>query len=140
MNDDAGSIEQALSGGDVHKRLRVWEDFNRAETWREVSATGSGQARVAAAQFLAKVSEVAALEVLRANVKAVELLTARRRYVIKSAREAGATWTQIGDALGITKQPAHHFYPTEDRRAGKYLPDLHDGGAAYAVLKEAKED
>ncbi|WP_180987303.1 helix-turn-helix domain-containing protein [Arthrobacter sp. AFG20] len=110
MDGDAGSVEQALSSGDIHELLKVWEDFNRGETWREISATGSGQARTAAAQFLAEVSEVAALEALRANAKAVELLTARRWHVIKSAREGGATWAQIGEALGITRQAAHHFY------------------------------
>ena len=140
MNDDAGSVEQALSGGDVHELLRVWEDFNRGETWRGVSATGSDQARVAAAQFLTEVREVAALEALRANAKAVELLTARRWYVIKSAREAGATWAQIGEALGITKQAAHDFYRRRIEEQEKYLPDLHDAAASRAVLEEAKED
>jgi hypothetical protein len=141
MDDDAGSVERALSGGDVHELLRVWEDFNRGETWREVSATGSsGQARAAAARFLAEVREVAALEALRANAKAVELLTGRRWYVIKSAREAGATWTQIGEALGITKQAAHDFYRRRIEEQEKYLPDLHDAAAARAVLEEVKED
>jgi hypothetical protein len=101
MDDDAVSVEQALTSGDVHELLTVWEDFNRGETWREVSATGSDQARAAAAQFLAEVREVAALEALRANAKAVELLTARRWSVMKSTREAGATWAQIGEALGF---------------------------------------
>ena len=74
MNGDAGSVEQALSSGDIHELLKVWEDFNSGETWREVSVTGSDQAREAAAQFLAGVREVAALEALHANAKAVELL------------------------------------------------------------------
>lgn len=110
------------------------------ETWRKVSATGGDQVRVAAAQFLAEVREVAALEALRANAKAVELLTARRWYVIKSAREAGATWAQIGEALGITKQAAHDFYRRKIEEQEKYLPDLHDAAAARAVLEEVKEE
>jgi hypothetical protein len=73
---------------------------NSGETWREVSATGSDQARAAAAYFLAGVREVAALGASRANAKAVELLTARRWYVIKSVREAGETWAQIGRSAG----------------------------------------
>jgi hypothetical protein len=86
------------------------------------------------------VSEVAALEALRANAKAVELLTARRWYVIKSAREAGATWAQIGKALGITKQAAHDLYRRKIEEQEKYLPDLHDVAAARAVLEEVEED
>lgn len=140
MNGDAGSVEQALSSGDIHELLKVWEDFNSGETWREVSATGSDHAREAAAQFLAGVREVAALEALRANAKAVELLTGRRWYVMKSAREGGATWAQIGEALGITKQAAHDFYRRKIEEQEKYLPDLHNAVAARAVLEEGKED
>lgn len=136
MERDADSIEQALNSGDVHQLLKVWEDFNSGETWREVSATGSDQAREAAAHFLAEISEVAALEALRANAKAVEILTGRRWYVMKSAREAGATWSQIGEALGITKQAAHDFYSRRIEEQEKYLSDLHDTAAARAVLDE----
>ena len=136
MNDEAGSVEQALNSGNVHELLKLWEDFNRGETWGEVSATGSDQAREAAAHFLSEVSEVAALEALRANAKAVELLTARRWYVMKSAREGGATWAQIGEALGITKQAAHDFYRRKIEEQEKHLPDLHDAAAARAVLDD----
>jgi hypothetical protein len=101
-----------------------------------VSATGSDQAREAAVHFLSEVSEVAALEALRANAKAVELLTARRWYVMKSAREGGATWAQIGEVLGITKQAAHDFYRRKLEEQERYLPDLHDAAAAVAVLDD----
>ncbi|WP_214941602.1 hypothetical protein [Arthrobacter sp. ISL-85] len=128
-------MEQALNSGDVHELLKVWEDFNRGEASPGIS-TGSDQAREAAAHFLTEVSEVAALEALRANAKAVDLLTARRWYVMKSAREGGATWAQIGEALGITKQAAHDFYRRKIEEQEKYLPDLHDTAAARAVLED----
>lgn len=51
-----------------------------------------------------------ALEGLEANRKLVELLELRRWYVIQDAHEAGASWTEIGAALGITKQGAHDWY------------------------------
>ena len=136
MDGDEASVERALNSGDVHELLRVWEDFNNGETWREASATGSNQARAAAAQFLAEVREVAALEALRANAKAVELLTAKRWYVIKSAREAGATWAQIGEALGITEQAAHDFYRREVEEQETNAADVHDAAAARAVLDD----
>ncbi|MFK0003558.1 hypothetical protein [Paenarthrobacter sp. NPDC090522] len=88
----------------------------------------------AAAHFLTAVSEVAALEALRANAKAVELLTGRRWYVMKSAREAGDV-DQIGEALGITTQAAHDFYDA-DRRRREILPDLHAAAAVRAVLRD----
>lgn len=129
-------MEQALNGGDVHELLKVWEDFNRGEPSPGISSSGSDQAREAAAHFLSEVSEVAALEALRANAKAVDLLTARRWYVMKSAREGGATWEQIGEALGITKQAAHDFYQRKIEEQEKYLPHLHDTAAARAVLED----
>jgi len=142
--DGAPSAIKAFVGMNFERSitedLMVGEDFNRGETLREVSATGSDQARAAVAQFLAEVREVAALEVLHANAKPVELPEGRRWYVIKSAREADATWTQIGEALGITKQAAHNFYHRKYRRAGEVPVDLHDAAAAPAVLEKVKED
>lgn len=44
--NDAVSVEQTLSTGAVHELPKVWEDFNSGETYREVSPTGSDQARV----------------------------------------------------------------------------------------------
>lgn len=119
MNNDAGSVEQALSSGDVHELLRVWEDFNHDETWREGSATSSDQARVAAAKFLAEVREVAALEWLRANARAVELLTARRWYVIKSAREGRREVGPDRRSTGDHQTSCARLLPAQDRRAGK---------------------
>lgn len=52
--------------------------------------------------------------------------------MIKSAREAGVTWAQIGEALGITKQAAHDFYRRKVEEQEKYLPELHDDAAARA--------
>lgn len=133
---DAESVERALNSGDVHELLKVWEDFNRGESSPGFSSIASDQAREAAAHFLTEVSEVAALEALRANAKAVELLTARRWYVMKSAREGGATWAQIGEALGITKQAAHDFYRRKIEEQEQQSPDFHDTAAARAVLED----
>lgn len=44
---------------------------------------------------------------------------ARRRRVlhIRQARQQGATWEQIGDALGITKAGARNFITREEGAA-----------------------
>lgn len=116
---------------------RSVEDFNSAETWREVAAKNAGpEHAVTSAGALAQLPEVTALDALRANVRAVDLLTARRWYVMESAREAGATWSQIGEALGITKQAAHDFYRRKIEEQETYVPDLHDAAGARAVLED----
>src|SRR6478735_8582707 len=74
------------------------------------------------------------------GAKSLPPAAAKRWYVMKSAREAGATWAQIGEALGTTKQAAHDFYRRKIEEQEKYLPDLHDAAAARAVLEEVKED
>lgn len=37
-------------------------------------------------------------------------LHARQDALVASARAAGATWTQVADALGVTAQAAHKRY------------------------------
>jgi hypothetical protein len=137
MNERPPVPEVLEGGADVPDLIRIWEDFNSGETWREVAAKnrGNGHAETAA-RALAQLPEVTALDALRANTRAVDLLTGRRWYVMKSAREAGATWAQIGEALGMTKQAAHDFYRRKIEEQQKYLPDLHDAPGARAVLED----
>lgn len=131
------SVADALNGGDVRDLIGVWDDFNSGETWREVAAKNQGNEHAAtAARLLAQLPEVTALDALRANARAVALLTARRWYVMKTAREGGATWSQIGEALGMTKQAAHDFYRRKIEEQETYLPDLHDAAEARAVLED----
>jgi hypothetical protein len=131
------ATQDKLESADVPDLIRSWEDFNSGETWREVAAKNPGSSHAAAAaRVLAQLPEVTALDALRANAKAVDLLTGRRWYVMKSAREAGATWAQIGEALGMTKQAAHDFYRRKIEEQEKYLPDLHDAPGARAVLED----
>ncbi|MDN5917375.1 MAG: hypothetical protein L0I76_20135 [Pseudonocardia sp.] len=51
-----------------------------------------------------------ALNALAANRRVVDLLTERRWVVMRDAREAGASWAQIGEALGMTRQGATDTY------------------------------
>jgi hypothetical protein len=52
-------------------------------------------------------------------------------HFVEAAREAGASWSEVGDALGVSKQAAqqrHTARPSAARRAlGKLLPKLGDG-------------
>jgi len=53
---------------------------------------------------------VSGLEALRASRRVVELLTAARWHMMRQAREEGASWSQVGGALGMSKQAAYDFY------------------------------
>ena len=49
------------------------------------------------------------LDALRANANLVTSLTDQRWLVMHRARQAGASWEQIGTALGVSRQSAWEF-------------------------------
>jgi hypothetical protein len=52
----------------------------------------------------------AVVDALEANWQYVDELIAGRWYLMRAAREAGATWDEIGAALGMTRQGANDWY------------------------------
>jgi hypothetical protein len=50
------------------------------------------------------------LEALRASRRVVQLLTGARWHMMRQAREEGSSWSQVGNALGMSKQAAYDFY------------------------------
>jgi hypothetical protein len=54
------------------------------------------------------------LEGLREACRVTIALDKLTRESVKRARDAGASWTQIGDALGVTKQAAWERFSGED--------------------------
>ena len=54
------------------------------------------------------------LEGLREACRVSTAIDKLTRESVQRAREAGHSWTQIGDALGVTKQTAWERYSRED--------------------------
>jgi hypothetical protein len=77
---------------------------------------------------------VTALQALAANAQLVDLLTGRRWYVMQAAREEGAEWAEIGEALGVSKQAAWEFYKRKIADQEKYAADFHDADRARSAL------
>jgi hypothetical protein len=50
------------------------------------------------------------LEKIRAQQREINGLTEDIPPLVRSARMAGATWEEIGAALGMSRQSAHHGY------------------------------
>ena len=50
------------------------------------------------------------LETLRNQVAFINAFAEDLPVFVKAARMSGATWEQIGNALGVTKQRAHQLY------------------------------
>ncbi|MET9268520.1 hypothetical protein [Kribbella sp. NPDC003557] len=70
----------------------------------------TGHPVAAFARALADLPGVSGLEALRASRRVVELLTGARWHMIRQAREEGSSWSQVGTALGMSKQAAYDFY------------------------------
>ena len=56
------------------------------------------------------------LEALRELARADAELEALRRERVEAARSQGATWDQIGESLGMSRQSAWEYYTREMRR------------------------
>lgn len=56
-----------------------------------------------------EISRDAALDALSANATLVARLNGERWLVMRAARDAGASWDQIGTALGTSRQSAWEF-------------------------------
>jgi hypothetical protein len=119
---------------ELAEHLETWSLYNERATWSRAIAQGSDETQKVADHALAELPEVSALDALQANRSAVDLLIARRWYVIQEARESGATWEEIGAALGITKQGAQDYYRRQIEKQEQYAPSLHDAGRAHAAL------
>lgn len=75
----------------------------------QAEADGDPRAAQAAQRALAELPEVSPLDALRANAELVDALTSQRWIAMKAAREQGASWEQIGQALGVSRQSAWEF-------------------------------
>ena len=69
------------------------------------------------------------LEALRELSRADVELEALRRERVEAARREGATWDQIGESLGMSRQSAWEYYTRETRR-------VLDESAAGSELEE----
>lgn len=128
-------VEQALKDGGDLELLRIWDLPAERRIQEGLLAasreTGSADDVAAAEDAWAELPEVTALQSLRANAKLVSVLTAQRWYVMQFAREEGASWSEIGAALGISKQAAHHFYRRKIEWQQHYADNLARSGGTH---------
>jgi hypothetical protein len=78
---------------------------------------------------------VSGLEALRASRRVLELLTGARWHMMRQAREEGSSWSQVGEALGMSKQAAYDFYRRKlDRQDESAAPGTYNGPRSRAAL------
>jgi hypothetical protein len=125
-------MKAEIENANEQELLRLWDGFGSRRTWQSVLDRGGDP--VVVERALGDLPEVTAVEALEANARLVKLLIGRRWYVMQSAREAGATWSEIGSALGMSRQGAHDWYRRTIGEQEHFLGDLHDAERARAAL------
>jgi hypothetical protein len=114
----------------------------RISDQRELYQHGIEQGRAAGRSVerlegaLMKLPGVTGLDALRASRRVVELLTGARWHMMRQAREEGASWNDIGQALGMTRQAAHDFYRRKIEQQEQDIPGLYNTVRSRAVLRE----
>lgn len=124
----AGLLAQYQVAGD----RRLW-----LKTVASADERGDAPTRAAAAGALAQLPEVGVLDSIRAGAELVRRLNGWRWLDIQQAREEGRSWSEIGAALGMSKQAAWELYRTAIEHQEQYVPDWHDADRARAVLGDA---
>ena len=129
-----------LLDGDEPELFDLWRLAGRRGCWddvlRRATATGNEELARVAADVLAGLPPVSALQALEANRRLVALLTGRRWVVIQHAREQGCSWRQIAAALDVPVDAARGWFVTKIESQQRHCPDLHDQARARAALLE----
>jgi hypothetical protein len=98
-----------------HGLWEIWNKFGARLMWTAaLKDTQTEEERQAVQQKLGELPDVTALEALRA--------------------EEGATWDEIGSALGMTRQGAHDLYQRRIATREQVIPELHDTARGRAAL------
>ena len=82
------------------------------------------------------------LDALRALTAGEAELDRLRRSTVRAARAAGATWDEIGEALGMTRQSAWEYFSRETRaalaRTAGSNDDLDEAEAEQLAVEEVR--
>ena len=138
-------IAAVLRHGDERPLYAAWSTYGYLRLLHETLAKldagtlnldDPDTARAALQRDIDSVAAITPAQALEANRRLVEFLTGRRWSVMQEAREAGDSWTVIGDALGVTKQGALDWYQRKIADQEKYAGKFHDTDRARAVVDE----
>jgi hypothetical protein len=72
------------------------------------------------------------LATVRSAADLAEMVSGHTAELVAIARQAGASWSQIGEALGITKQAAHERFRNSPRQLPMRLTSVDDSDSQAA--------
>ena len=133
MTSQDSSLAGLLARYQVAGGRRMWLKAVDSATER-----GDDRGRAAAERALAQLPDIDVLDSIRAGADLVRLISGWRWLDIRQAREEGRSFSEIGAALGMSKQAAWELYNTAIEHQERYVPDLHDADRARAALGDAE--
>jgi hypothetical protein len=129
---------EVAESGTMDELLRVLRLSDQRELYQHGIEQGRASRRPAERLVgaLAKLPGVTGLDALRASRRVVDLLTGARWHMMRQAREEGASWSDIGQALGMSRQAAHDFYRRNIEPQEHDAPGVHNAARSRAALDE----
>jgi hypothetical protein len=129
-------VERIAQYGDERELMALRDTYFHRRLDADMLAKATPDRRGLWEASLAETAEVTPLQALAAGHRLARLLTGGRWYLMQDAREAGASWTEVGAALEMSKQGAADWYARKIDDQERALPDFHDAARARAVLGE----
>jgi hypothetical protein len=112
MGDDRAKPSEPADVRSLEELLEILKVSDQRELYERGIEQGreAGHPVAIIVKALAELPGVTGLEALRASRRVVELLTGARWHMMRQAREEGSSWSEVGMALGVSKQAAYEFY------------------------------
>ena len=119
----------------------IWQQTGLADMWRGVlrKSVEAGEDTSVAQDAIESVEHQDPLSGLRAGDVLAKRIVGQRWILIRAAREQGASWQQVGDALGISRQAAHQSYVVTIELQKEHLGQQHDTVRSEAVRTPPSE-
>lgn len=133
---DVGKIARV---GDERERIALRNTYFHRRLWQQMLYRDP-DSRELWEPDLAASADVTPLQALEASHRLAESIARSRWDLMRDAREAGESWSKIGDALDMTKQGAQDWYRRRMLEQERVLPEYHDRDRSLAVLEDDSED
>jgi hypothetical protein len=138
MGGGEGKLSETTKSGTLDELLHVLRLSDQRELYQRGIEQGEATGRPVEmlVRALAELPGVTGLDALRTSRRVVELLTGARWHMMRQAREEGASWTEVGQALGMSKQAAHDFYRRRIEQPEHDASDSYSASRTRAALDE----
>ena len=108
--------------------------------WAGILAHAATDEQAAAARrVLDEDATVGPLDGLTAGARLVEQVTGSRWLLMRQAREDGASWDRVGDAVGLAGEQARAWYAQKLDAHERHAPEWFDTARARAALDDLEQ-